>query len=393
MEEMDCLVVGAGAAGLYCSIQAARRGRRVLVVDHANKAGKKILMSGGGRCNFTNLDVRPDNYLGQNKHFHKSALATHTQWDFIDWVESKGIAYHEKEQGQLFCDNKAKDLLNALLSDCEQAGVEIQLNTSIQSVQYDEQKQLFFVETSKGKLTAESLVVATGGLSIPTMGASPFAYKLAEQFDVPVLPVRAGLVPFTLDPKDLSRFDGLSGVSLQAELTADGVSFQDGLLFTHRGLSGPAALQISSYWQGGNLGVNWFLGGNITKIIAQQRKMDGKLTLKKLLSNHLPNRVALALLPEQLADKRVADLSNAQIIELESCLHSELIKPSGTEGYRTAEVTLGGIDTNYLSSKTMQVKALPSLYFIGEAVDVTGWLGGYNFQWAWSSGWVAGQVC
>jgi predicted Rossmann fold flavoprotein len=393
VEIIDCLIIGAGAAGLYCSIQVGRRNRRVLVLDHANKPGKKILMSGGGRCNFTNLEISPKNYLGNNSHFAKSALSQHTQWDFIDWVKSHQISYHEKTQGQLFCNNKAKDLLSALLLDADRAGVELRLNTNVLSVSYEEFSQSFVVKTTSGMIKTSSLVIATGGLSIPTMGATPFAYQLAKQFLIPVVPVRAGLVPFTLDPIDLDQFQSLSGVSLEARLSAQGADFLDGTLFTHRGLSGPAALQISSYWQGGALKIDWMPKQNLRELILNQRKLNGKMTLRNLLAPHLPSRLVSVLLSDEISTKRVADLSHLKQRELENCLHAYTIKPSGTEGYRTAEVTLGGVDTDYLSSKTMQVKSLPSLFFIGEAVDVTGWLGGYNFQWAWSSGWVAGQYC
>jgi predicted Rossmann fold flavoprotein len=393
VEETDCVIIGAGAAGLFCAIQAAKRGRRVVVLDHANKAGKKILMSGGGRCNFTNLVVTPENYLGQNPHFHKSALASYTQWDFITWVESHGIAYHEKADGQLFCTHKAKDLLVGLLSDCAEAGADIRVKTPVTSVKQMPESQLFQVETSSGQLQAESLVVATGGLSIPTMGASPFAYRLAEQFSIPVLPVRAGLVPFTLDPIDLERLQVLAGVSLRAKLSAGNQDFSGDMLFTHRGLSGPAVLQVSSFWQGGSVLIDWLPGVDLLQAINKERALNGKMPLRKFLSACLPNRLVSVLLPEPLEALRLADLSNEQLNLLEGLLHSYQLKPSGTEGYRTAEVTLGGVDTDYLSSKTMQVKSMPSLYFIGEAVDVTGWLGGYNFQWAWSSGFVAGEHC
>jgi hypothetical protein len=392
MQSFDCVVLGAGAAGLFCSIAAAQRGRRVLVLDHANKAGKKILMSGGGRCNFTNLGVTPAQYLGQNPHFHKSALSQYTQWDFIAWVESHGIAYHEKTQGQLFCTHKAKDLLAALLLDCERAGVHIQLKTSIDGVSFDGHEQQFMLNTSAGKIQAQSVVVATGGLSIPTMGASPFAYRLAEQFGLPVQPVRAGLVPFTLDPIDLTQYQDLSGVSLPAELSVGNMSFCDDVLFTHRGLSGPAALQISSYWQKGALTVNWLPQQSLSQSLEKARRQDGKQSVKKWLSACLPNRLIPVLLDESLVESRLADLSKQQVSVIEERLQALSLTPSGTEGYRTAEVTLGGVDTDYLSSKTMQVKSMPGLYFIGEAVDVTGWLGGYNFQWAWSSGFVAGQA-
>ena len=392
VKTVDCLIIGAGAAGLFCAIHAAKRGRQVLVLDHANKPGKKILMSGGGRCNFTNLGVSPDNYLGQNPHFHKSALSQYTQWDFIDWVESHGIEYYEKTQGQLFCRGKARELLDALVMDCAEPTnpAEIRLKTSVQSVAHEDGK--WFVKTELETIQAESLVVATGGLSIPTMGSSPFAYRLAEQFKIAVLPVRAGLVPFTLEPKDLQRFDGLSGVSLPVSIqTADAV-FDDDLLFTHRGLSGPAVLQLSSYWQGQVVSMDWLPKQDVVAAIKAAKSQSGKLTVKNFLSKQLPNRLVLALLDEAILSLRLADLSSEQMDQVRDSVHQFQCKPSGTEGYRTAEVTLGGVDTDYLSSQTMQVKTMPSLYFIGEAVDVTGWLGGYNFQWAWSSAWVAAQT-
>jgi predicted Rossmann fold flavoprotein len=284
-------------------------------------------------------------------------------------------------------------LLEGLLLDCQKTGVEIRLNTTIHGVAHEPDRGVFVLETTGGKIYAESLVVATGGLSIPTMGSSPFAYQLAKQFSIPVRPVRAGLVPLTWSPVDLSRFQVLAGVSMTAKLETEEMSFLDDILFTHRGLSGPAALQISSYWKAGKLVINWLPGCYLPDVLSKSKREDGRFTLKKWLSLRLPNRLIPILINEEFANCRLADLTKDEIMKLESLLHAHVVKPSGTEGYRTAEVTLGGVDTDYLSSQTLQVKTLPSLYFIGEAVDVTGWLGGYNFQWAWSSGWVAGQYC
>ena len=390
--DYDCVIIGAGAAGLFCAMHAARRGRSVLVLEKSKKPGRKILMSGGGRCNFTNLDVRANNFLSANSHFCKSALSQYTQHDFIAWVESHSIAYHEKEAGQLFCDNKASDLLNALLQDCEKAGVSIRYGESDLSVQQN-QEGGFAVATVQDEIGCESLLIASGGLSIPSMGSSPFAYRLAEQFGLRVEPVRAGLVPFTLDLQDKNSLADLAGISCRARVSVPGRSFTGDILITHRGLSGPAILQLSSYWKKGAVSIDWLCDIDAIDWLVEAKKSQPKMTVQTLCARRLPSRLVACLLPESLAGMQLANLSQKQIEEVVACLQGFSPTPSGTEGYRTAEVTLGGVSTDELSSKTMGVKSVPGLYFIGECVDVTGWLGGYNFQWAWSSGYVAAQVC
>ncbi len=389
MQQFDVIIIGAGAAGLLCAIEAGKRGRRVLVIDHANKPGKKILMSGGGRCNFTNYYIEPQKYLSHNSHFCKSALSRYTQWDFIELVNKHKIPFHEKTLGQLFCDNKSKDILDMLLSECEQAKVEIRLETSIETLTHISDYS-FQLKTKNYTLACESLVIASGGLSIPTMGASPFAYQVAEQFGIKVWPTRAGLVPLTLHTAELTKLSVLSGIALESIASNDKISFKEGLLFTHRGLSGPAILQLSSYWQAGeDIVVNLLPAIDLAEHI---KLSSGQLLLKTILAEFFPKRVIEVLVDAELANKKIASLSKLEIAELIAQFNKWLIKPNSTEGYRTAEVTLGGIDCDAISSKTMQTNTVSGLYFIGEALDVTGWLGGYNFQWAWSSGWAAGQV-
>ena len=393
-KNIDVLIIGAGAAGLMCAIEAGKRHRRVMVLDHANKPGKKILMSGGGRCNFTNLGITPHNYTSHNPHFCKSALSRYTQWDFLELVKRHGIAFHEKTQGQLFCDNQSKDIVNMLLLECENAGVILQLNTGVEEIVRDGDH--FIIQTKQDCFVAQSLVIATGGLSIPTMGASPFGYKVAQQFGISVWPTRAGLVPLTLDVQDKERFFILSGISNESIVQTQGYSFKENILFTHRGLSGPAILQISSYWTSNypliiNLLPNYELG----TILKLAQKQSPTQSLKTCLSYYINKKVASAMLGERYQvefDQKLSLFSYAQFEDIASLFHQWHVKPAGTEGYRTAEVTLGGVDCDALSSKTMEVKNLPGLYFIGEVLDVSGWLGGYNFQWAWSSGWAAGQV-
>jgi predicted Rossmann fold flavoprotein len=390
-EDFDVVIIGAGASGLMCAIEAAKRGRKVTVVDHANRPGKKILMSGGGRCNFTNYSVDADNYLSHNPHFCKSALKRYSQWDFLSLVQRHHIPYHERLHGQLFCDDSAKDILNALLAECRQYGVTIQTQFVISEV-----KQIpeggFGLTTASGFVQCQSLVVASGGLSIPKMGASPLGYQLAEQFAVKVWPTRAGLVPLTLQPTDKETFSALTGIAVPCEVTVGQQSFKENLLFTHRGLSGPVVLQISSYWQPGDaLEINCLPDLVLVDILKQQRAQGSKVKLKTFLTEHLPKRLLQALLPDNLLEKPLADCADIQLQQVAEQIQTWRIKPNGTEGYRTAEVTLGGVDCNALSSKTMECLTVPGLFFIGEVVDVTGWLGGYNFQWAWSSGWCAGQ--
>ncbi|HET6587789.1 MAG TPA: NAD(P)/FAD-dependent oxidoreductase [Oleiagrimonas sp.] len=387
----DVLIIGGGAAGLMCAIVAGRRGRRVCVVDHANKVGKKILMSGGGRCNFTNLGVTPANFLSANPHFAKSALARFTPDDFIAMVERHDIAYHEKELGQLFCNDSSKQIVRMLLDECATAGVQVKTSCAVGQVRKSDEG--FVLQTAHGEMCAESLVVATGGLSIPRMGASGFGYEMARQFGHEVLPTRAALVPLTLSGKHLDRYQDLAGVSLsEVEARVGGQAFRAGMLFTHRGVSGPAILQISSYWQPGDdlrvdltptLGEGW---------LSERRQRHPAATLKTVLFDALPKRLAQRLCEVWFDNRPMRQYADAELRDVERKLQGWSIIASGTEGYRTAEVTLGGVDTHGLSSRTMESRHVPGLYFVGEVVDVTGWLGGYNFQWAWASGHAAGEV-
>lgn len=390
--KVDVLIIGAGAAGLMCAIAAGQRGRRVLVVDHANKVGKKILMSGGGRCNFTNTGATPANYLSANPHFAKSALARYTPWDFIALVEKHCIAYHEKELGQLFCDDSSKQIVRMLLDECAAAGATVEANCGVQRVR--KTPEGFAVHTARGEVHAESLVVASGGLSIPSMGASGFGYELARQFGHAVLPTRAGLVPLTLSGKHQEHYQDLAGVALPAVETRVGKQvFRAGLLFTHRGISGPAILQISSYWQpGDDLRIDLLPDRDAGTHLVEQRTARPLAELKTVLGDALPKRLAQRLCEQWFDNRPMRQYRDAELAQVGAQLNAWPITASGTEGYRTAEVTLGGVDTDGLSSSTMQSKRVPGLYFIGEVVDVTGWLGGYNFQWAWASGQAAGQA-
>jgi predicted Rossmann fold flavoprotein len=390
--KIDVLVIGAGAAGLMCAIAAGQRGRRVLVVDHANKVGKKILMSGGGRCNFTNTGATPANYLSANPHFAKSALARYTPSDFIALVEKHRIAYHEKELGQLFCDESSKQIVRMLLDECTAAGVTVEANCGVQRVR--KTLEGFSVLTARGEVHAESLVVASGGLSIPSMDASGFGYELARQFGHAVLPTRAGLVPLTLSGKHQEHYQDLAGVALPAVETQVGKqSFRAGLLFTHRGISGPAVLQISSYWKPGHdLRIDLLPDRDIGEWLVEQRTARPLAELKTVLGDVLPKRLAQRLCEQWFESRPMRQYRETELDQIGAQLNAWPITASGTEGYRTAEVTLGGVDTDGLSSSTMQSKLVPGLYFIGEVVDVTGWLGGYNFQWAWASGQAAGEA-
>ncbi len=390
--KVDVLIIGAGAAGLMCAMTAGRRGRRVLVLDHANKPGKKILMSGGGRCNFTNLGVTPANYLSANPHFMKSALARYTPWDFIALVQKHRIAYHEKELGQLFCDESSKQILRMLLDECEAVGATVKTDCGVQQVRTGAEG--FSVLTSQGTVQAASLVIASGGLSIPSMGASGFGYELARQFGHAVLPTRAGLVPLTLSGKHQEHYADLAGVALpQVEARAGRQDFRAGLLFTHRGISGPAILQISSYWQPGDeLRLDLLPERSAGAWLIEQRAARPAAELRTVLGEILPKRLAQRLCEHWLPSKPLRQYREAELERIGAQLQDWPITASGTEGYRTAEVTLGGVDTDGLSSSTMQSKLVPGLFFIGEVVDVTGWLGGYNFQWAWASGHAAGEA-
>jgi len=391
-KKIDVLIIGASASGLMCAIEAGKRGRTVIVLDHANKAGKKILMSGGGRCNFTNMDVTADNFISHNPHFCKSALSRYTQWDFIAMVNEHHIAYHERELGKLFCDDSAKDILEMLLLECKKAGIKINLRCEISDIEAIGNGYL--IKSANGNFQSSSLVVACGGLSIPKMCASPLGYKIAEQFEHHIWPTSAGLVPLTLQNNDKEKLEVLSGISVESNVSSKRIEFnKENILFTHRGLSGPAILQISSYWQAGEaINVNLLPDIDVEDLLKTRQSKQPNTKLKNILTEVLPKRLIPALFEEALIEMPLQELSQVRISNIASQLQQWEIKPNGTEGYRTAEVTLGGIDCNELSSKTMESKKAKGLYFIGEVVDVTGWLGGYNFQWAWSSGWCAGQV-
>ena len=407
----DTIILGAGAAGLYCAMHAGRRGRRVLVLERNEEPGAKILISGGGRCNFTNLNAGdPARYLSANPHFVRSALARHTQHDFIALVRKHGIAHYEKTLGQLFCEGAraSQKIVRMLLDECAAGGVEVRTGCSIKSVRRSER---FVIETSQGAFESETLVIATGGLSIPKLGATPFAYRLAEQFNVPIIPPRAGLVPLTFNETDLAWMRPLTGVSTDVRVSHGKTSFREAALFTHKGLSGPAILQISSYWRPGEtVAVDWLPDAN-DDVLAHKKRERPKAMLKSVLAELLPERLATALswtagalaggagsasrepAGKAPAVQEVGAMKDAVLIDIARHLKSWRLTPHGSEGYAKAEVTVGGIDTDALSQQTMETRAVPGLFFIGEAVDVTGWLGGYNFQWAWSSGWAAGQVC
>ncbi|SNQ37342.1 hypothetical protein KSGM81_00240 [Klebsiella quasipneumoniae] len=378
---------------MFCAAQAGQLGCRVLLLDNGKKPGRKILMSGGGRCNFTNMYVEPAAYLSQNPHFCKSALARYTQWDFIELVGKYGIAWHEKTLGQLFCDDSAEQIVNLLLAECEKGGVQIRLRSEILSVERDEQG--YRLQVNGETLATKKLVIASGGLSMPGLGASPFGYRIAEQFGLKVLPTRAGLVPFTLHKPLLEQLQVLSGVSVPSTITAEnGTLFRENLLFTHRGLSGPAVLQISSYWQPGEfVTVNLLPDCNLEDFLNEQRGAHPNQSLKNTLAMQLPKRLVECLQQlGQIPDVTLKQLNVRDQQALVETLTAWRVQPNGTEGYRTAEVTLGGVDTNELSSRTMEARKAPGLYFIGEVMDVTGWLGGYNFQWAWSSAWACAQT-
>jgi predicted Rossmann fold flavoprotein len=394
--QYDAIVIGAGAAGLMCAIAAGQRGLRVLVADHANKVGKKILMSGGGRCNFTNTGATPANYLSANPHFCKSALARYTPAHFIELVERHGIAYHEKELGQLFCDESSKLVVKLLLDECAAANVEVRTHCSIEQVVHADggaATKHFRLRTSQGNFSAPALVVACGGLSIPSMGASGLGYALAKQFGHEVLPTRAGLVPLTLSGRHAERLHDLAGVALPVEARCNGASFRNFMLVTHRGISGPAILQISNYWQpGDDLRLDLLPGIDIDALLHEWQATRRDAELKTLLGEVLPKRFAQRLCEHWIASKPLRQYNPPDLRAITELLSSWPLVASGTEGYRTAEVTLGGVDTDGLSSSTMMSRHVPGLYFIGEVVDVTGWLGGYNFQWAWASGHAAGTA-
>ena len=393
MKGFDVVVIGGGAAGLFCALTAGQRGRSVLVLDSSNKVGKKILMSGGGGCNFTNLDIRPENYLSNNPHFCISALNRYNQWQFIDLVERHNIPYHEKSHGELFCDNSSKDILKMLLDECAVANVNIRTKSIISQIKPAEEGG-FHLSLADQKIHCQSLVVASGGLSIPTLGASGFGYDIAEQFGLGLLPRSAGLVPFTFSDwvKDISETN--SGLSIDVEMSVNGVSFRENLLFTHRGISGPAALQLSSYWKPGQvISINLLPDQDALSLLLGYKESNPKSLLRNLIAPLLSKGFTQSLQSRywpQYAETPIAEIANSKLENLASHLSNWKLKPSGTEGYRTAEVTLRGVNTDNVSSKTMECKSQPGLYFVGEVLDVTGHLGGYNFQWAWASGYAAG---
>jgi hypothetical protein len=386
----DVVIIGAGAAGLMCALTAADRGRDVLLIEHANKAGKKILMSGGGRCNFTNIYTEPDNFFSQNPHFVKSALARYTQWDFIAMVSKHGVPYHEKKLGQLFCDNRSKDILEMLLEECRQGGVELRLNTAVQQIEKTEAGYL--LNTEMGQIVTPSLVVATGGLSIPTMGATGFGYEIARQFGHNVLATRAGLVPFTTSGQLKELCTELSGTSVDCRVSCNEQSFREHMLFTHRGLSGPAILQISSFWHPGDaVEINLLPDHDALEWLQSQQTARADSELKTVLGEVFTKKMATLLVDHWSASKPLKQYTPAGLRDIAEKLGAWQVVPAGTEGYRTAEVTLGGVDTREVSSKTMESLKNPGLYFVGEVLDVSGHLGGFNFQWAWASGHAAAQ--
>lgn len=391
MTQYDVVIIGAGASGLMCAATAGYRGRSVLVIEHTKKVGRKILMSGGGRCNFTNIHNGPANFLSQNPHFCKSALSRYKAQDFIDLVDRHGVEYHEKTLGQLFCNESSKEILRVLMTESEWAGNEIRTELSVNGI--EKQEEGYLLQTSSGPIKAESVVIATGGLSIPNGGATSFAYDIAEQFDLKILPKTAALVPFTLQPKEKEVLKELSGVSHKVKATIGKTSFVESMLFTHRGLSGPAILQISSYWQpGGEVEIDLFPEFDLLAWLKEQREARPKAEITTIMAQQMSKRMAQILCQLFGFSGIMGNQSNKDLETVNSAFREWKIKPSGTEGYRTAEVTLGGIDTNEINQKTMEAKKAPGLYFIGECLDVTGHLGGHNFQWAWASGFAAGQV-
>ncbi|MBN2759390.1 MAG: NAD(P)/FAD-dependent oxidoreductase [Rhodobacteraceae bacterium] len=390
MSQFDVIILGAGAAGMFCAIEAGRRGRRVALLDHATAPGEKIRISGGGRCNFTNLHIAPERFLSDNPRFALSALKRYTQWDFIERVSNAGIAWHEKTLGQLFCDGSAREIIAMLRADMDAAGVTLVLGAEIGAVT---QGQGFEVASSAGAFSAPRLVVSTGGKSIPKMGATGLGYALARQFGLGLVETRPGLVPLTFSGEMLDETRALAGLAVPATVRHDKTVFEEGLLFTHRGLSGPSILQISSYWrEGDEIAVDLAPGGAIAAGLSEQKAQAGRVEVQTALARHLPERLARAVVARAGLSGRLADQTGRALDRLAAEVQDWRIRPVGSEGYRTAEVTLGGVDTRDLDARSMEARDVPGLHFIGEVVDVTGWLGGYNFQWAWSSGWAAGQA-
>ncbi|AJD50357.1 MULTISPECIES: NAD(P)/FAD-dependent oxidoreductase [Thalassospira] len=393
MKKIDVLVIGAGAAGLMCAIEAGKRGRSVVIVDHSAKPAEKIRISGGGRCNFTNLHASPENFISQNKRFCVSALKRYTQFDFIDLVNRHDIAWHEKTLGQLFCDESSFQIIDMLLDECDAANVELRLNTEISNIIRRDDAGFDVTTRTGAQWTCQSLVVACGGLSIPKIGATGFGYQIARQFGIDIVPTRAALVPLTFDPDMRADLGQLSGISVDAIVQCHKKQFREGLLFTHRGLSGPSILQISSYWDEGDaITVNLNPEEDAFDLLKSAKAESPKQAVHNVLSRILPNRLAQMITARHGLDRPIGETGDKALRLLATDVNQWSVMPQGSEGYRTAEVTLGGVDTNALSSKTMECRDVPGLYFIGEVVDVTGHLGGFNFQWAWSSGWSAGQV-
>ncbi len=390
MKNYDCIIIGAGAAGLMCALRAGQRGKKVLLLDHADEVGPKILISGGGRCNFTNRDVAPDRYISNNPHFCKSALKSYTQYDFIALAEKHKIPYHEKTLGQLFCDGSAREIIKMLLDECAAGQVDIRLGQRVETVS---KTDAFIIKTARDDFTAIKLVMATGSLSIPKMGATGFTHDIAKQFGLALTDIRPGLAPLTFDGKMLDFMRALSGTALEIIATCGRRSFRENMVFTHRGMSGPAILQISSYWrEGESIALDLVPGIDAEDFLLTRKKTRPRTELQTILGELLPQRLAQSLTATYFSAVPITTLTDKYLKDVAALLKKWVLTPSGTEGYAKAEVTLGGVDTDGLSSKTMEAKTTPGLYIIGEAVDVTGWLGGYNFQWAWSSGWAAGSA-
>ena len=389
MINVDVVIIGAGGSGLMCGATAGNLGRNVVIIDHAKKIGEKIRISGGGKCNFTNIYASPENYISQNPHFIKSALTQYSQWDFIKMVEKNNIEYYEKTLGQLFCKNSSQQIIDMLVKNCQDNSVKINMQTNIISV--EKTNNGFIVNTDKGQYSCKSLVISCGGLSIPKIGATGLGYKIAKQFDIPVIPTSPALVPLTFNPEFLSTYKQLSGVSLNATVSTRNISFKEGILFTHRGLSGPSILQISSYLKSGtHININLCPNINIEEFLLSEKQKGNNKKISSIIKNHIPQKLTEVIIKNLGFNSKLTETSNKDINLVATHINNWKVTPTDSEGYRTAEVTLGGVDTNYLSSKTMETKTIKGLYFIGEVVDVTGWLGGYNFQWAWSSGFVAG---
>jgi predicted Rossmann fold flavoprotein len=390
IDEYDVIIIGAGAAGLMCSIEAGRRNKSVCLIEHTSKIAEKIRISGGGRCNFTNLYSTNNNFISKNIHFSKSAFGKYDQNDFINLVNKHSIEFYEKKLGQLFCKKSAREIIDMLIFECEKQHIKIKLETFIHNIL--KKNNAYFIKTNKGNYSAKSLVVATGGLSIPKIGATDLGYKIAKQFNLNVTNLFPALVPLTFENDTLEFCKNLAGISINASVTIDKISFEEGLVFTHRGISGPSILQISTYWEEGkSISINLLPALNIYEVLIQKRINSPKKNISNILSDFLPNKLALAICHKLKVNKKISETSNDELVKVTNFIHNWSILPSGTEGYKTAEVTLGGIDTNEISSSTMESKKHRGLYFIGEVLDVTGHLGGHNFQWAWSSGFVAGQ--